>query len=213
VYGKPATHKSLSLAPPPPRPFRRAQACQERCASLLQRLEADCAEAIAHDALDRPGVHVAASAGGGGGELPGRASVRNVASLPRLKISRAWNTLLMDVSPLNATCTGMFNEGAGEPQDFATWKKRGKDAHSVSADPLFSSPFPVRSGVPENVNLKPASPAILNFGFEPIDISSVGPREQGGRGGRGSFTPMAVPAELLEAGHIVSPKEHYGYAQ
>ncbi len=106
----------------------------------------------------------------------------------------------------NATCTGMFNEGAGEPQDFATWKKRGKDAHSVSANPLFSTPFPVDSGVPENVNLKPASPAILNFGFEPIDISRVGPRRQGGRG---SIASMAVPAELLEAGHVVSTKEAF----
>jgi len=52
---------------------------------------------------------------------------------------------------------------------FEQWQKRGQDAHSIVADPLFVDPT---NG---DFSLQPNSPA-LKIGFEPIDIRSVGPR-------------------------------------
>lgn len=52
---------------------------------------------------------------------------------------------------------------------WAEWRKRGKDVHSRYADPLFVAP---ERG---NFTLKPESPA-FGLGFQPIDISQVGPR-------------------------------------
>jgi hypothetical protein len=49
------------------------------------------------------------------------------------------------------------------------WRKRGKDTRSIYADPLFVDP---ENG---NLTLKPNSPA-LALGFQPIDISTCGPR-------------------------------------
>ena len=98
----------------------------------------------------------------------------------------------------NATCSGMFNEGTGQPQDFSEWKKRGKDAHSASADPLFASPFPRRGGVPKSIALKPSSPAIKLFGFEPIDMSTVGPRSRLYE----EAAAARVPAALTDAGFL-----------
>ena len=49
------------------------------------------------------------------------------------------------------------------------WLKRGKDTHSRYADPLFVSPDQ------GDFSLKPESPAFA-LGFQPIDISKVGPR-------------------------------------
>ena len=48
------------------------------------------------------------------------------------------------------------------------WRKRGHDANSVIADPLFVNPARF------DFRLKPGSPA-LKLGFRPIDLSSVGP--------------------------------------
>ena len=56
---------------------------------------------------------------------------------------------------------------------WADWRKRGKDAHSRYADPLFVNP---EQG---DFTLKPDSPA-LALGFRPIDLSAVGPRYQTG---------------------------------
>ncbi len=52
---------------------------------------------------------------------------------------------------------------------FEEWKKRGKDVNSKYADPLFVDA--------ENYDfrLKPDSP-VFELGFQPIDMSSVGPR-------------------------------------
>ncbi|MCX7015597.1 MAG: hypothetical protein NTW86_24100, partial [Candidatus Sumerlaeota bacterium] len=56
---------------------------------------------------------------------------------------------------------------------FEEWRKLGQNGHSVIADPLFVDP--------ENYNfeLKPDSPA-YKIGFQAIDMSTVGPREQAG---------------------------------
>jgi len=52
---------------------------------------------------------------------------------------------------------------------FEQWRSRNHDVHSVVADPLFEDPYN------DNFTLKPGSPA-LKLGFEPIDMSTVGPR-------------------------------------
>jgi hypothetical protein len=49
------------------------------------------------------------------------------------------------------------------------WQARGRDVHSLYADPLFVDP---QNG---DFRLKPDSPA-FNLGFKPIDISNIGPR-------------------------------------
>ena len=49
------------------------------------------------------------------------------------------------------------------------WRNRGQDIHSIIADPLFVDP------TKGDFSLQPNSPA-LKIGFEPIDVSSVGPR-------------------------------------
>ena len=54
---------------------------------------------------------------------------------------------------------------------FEEWKKRGLDAHSVVADPLFVD---APNG---DFTLKPNSPA-FQVGFKPIDLSQVGPTDQ-----------------------------------
>jgi hypothetical protein len=57
-----------------------------------------------------------------------------------------------------------FNKGS-----WAEWRKRGKDAHSQFADPLFVNPD---AG---DFTLRPESPAFA-LGFQPIDVSQAGPR-------------------------------------
>ena len=52
---------------------------------------------------------------------------------------------------------------------FEQWQARGKDVHSVYADPQFVDP----DG--RDFRLRPTSPA-LALGFRPIDLSTVGPR-------------------------------------
>ena len=54
---------------------------------------------------------------------------------------------------------------------WAEWQKRGKDRHSQYADPLFVNP---EQG---DFTLRSESPA-LALGFQPIDLSQVGPRDQ-----------------------------------
>jgi hypothetical protein len=54
-------------------------------------------------------------------------------------------------------------------EDYAAWRVRGFEAHSVVADPLFVDP------AHDNFALKPESPA-LKLGFKPIDLSAVGLR-------------------------------------
>jgi len=49
------------------------------------------------------------------------------------------------------------------------WRRRGKDAHSCYADPLFVAP---EQG---DFTLPPGSPAFA-LGFQPIDLGQVGPR-------------------------------------
>ncbi|MHB8861184.1 MAG: right-handed parallel beta-helix repeat-containing protein [Pirellulaceae bacterium] len=56
---------------------------------------------------------------------------------------------------------------------WAEWQKRGKDRHSHYADPLFVNP---EQG---DFTLRSESPA-LALGFQPIDLSQVGPRVKTG---------------------------------
>jgi len=104
------------------------------------------------------------------------------------------------------TCPGMFNEGTGSPQNLSQWQHRGKDVNSDIADPQFVSPFPGASGVPQNVDLKTASPAVVKYGFQPIDLSRVGPhREVAGGNGRGNVVGAVVPpAELRRKGYVTT---------
>ena len=54
-------------------------------------------------------------------------------------------------------------------ENYADWRERGLDSHSVVADPLFVDPDS------DDYALKPESPA-LKLGFRPIDLSMVGLR-------------------------------------
>ena len=54
---------------------------------------------------------------------------------------------------------------------FKEWQKRGKDIHSLIADPLFVNPEKF------DFTLKPESPA-FSLGFTQIDMSTVGPRKK-----------------------------------
>jgi len=60
---------------------------------------------------------------------------------------------------------------------WSTWQKGGKDRHSVYADPLFVDP------AQRDFRPKPGSPA-LALGFEPIDLTGVGPRYDPDEGAR-----------------------------
>jgi hypothetical protein len=66
-----------------------------------------------------------------------------------------------------------WREGGGEikagPESWAQWRARGLDEGSMVADPLFVDP------AKGDFRLKPGSPA-LKIGFEPFDLSGVGPR-------------------------------------
>ncbi|MDO4574194.1 MAG: right-handed parallel beta-helix repeat-containing protein [Planctomycetia bacterium] len=54
---------------------------------------------------------------------------------------------------------------------FVQWKRLGFDAHSLVADPMFVD---IRE---DDARLKPDSPC-LKAGFQPIDLSNVGPRKR-----------------------------------
>ena len=63
-----------------------------------------------------------------------------------------------------------WHGGEGEPiRSLEQWKKRGYDAHSVIADPLFVDPEH------DDYRLQLESPA-LKLGFQPIDPSRIGRR-------------------------------------
>jgi hypothetical protein len=66
-----------------------------------------------------------------------------------------------------------WQAGGGEvkfgPQSWGEWRARGMDEDSIVADPLFVDP------AGHDFRLKPNSPA-LKIGFEPFDLSGVGPR-------------------------------------
>jgi hypothetical protein len=57
---------------------------------------------------------------------------------------------------------------------FAFWKSQGFDKESLIANPQFVDEKR------HDYRLKPASPA-LKLGFEPIDLSTVGPRQRTAR--------------------------------
>jgi hypothetical protein len=59
-------------------------------------------------------------------------------------------------------------------QNWGEWQKRGKDVHSLYADPLFVNPAAF------DFTLQPESPA-LTLGFQPIDASKCGVRKMGSR--------------------------------
>jgi len=68
----------------------------------------------------------------------------------------------------------LYWDTSGTPLDFAEkswseWQQSGQDIHSLVADPLFVD------AANHDFRLKPESPA-LKLGFEPIDLSDVGPR-------------------------------------
>lgn len=67
--------------------------------------------------------------------------------------------------------------------NWVEWQKRGKDVHAQYADPLFANPDQ------GDFTLKPNSPA-LALGFQPIDLSQVGPRIK--TGPQGKPTNVAV---------------------
>jgi hypothetical protein len=71
---------------------------------------------------------------------------------------------------------------------WAEWQKRGKDPHSRYADPMFVAP---EQG---DFTLKPESPA-LTMGFQPVDLSRVGPRIKTGP----VFAQKAAPADRAAA--------------
>jgi hypothetical protein len=74
----------------------------------------------------------------------------------------------------------LYFDASGKPPkfldfDFDQWKSKGLDRNSIVADPLFVDP---QKG---DFRLRPESPA-FRLGFRPIDLSSVGVRQQTTKG-------------------------------
>jgi parallel beta-helix repeat protein len=57
-----------------------------------------------------------------------------------------------------------------EKAEYQAWRNKGFDAHGLSADPLFVDP------ANDDYSLRPESPA-FQLGFQPVDLSDIGPRE------------------------------------
>ena len=97
---------------------------------------------------------------------------RNVVYFKQGRVVGSWN-------PANRNCAydrNLYWNTSGEPLlfgdkglGFAEWQAAGKDLHSIIRDPLFVDP---EHG---DFRLRPGSPA-AQIGFEPWDLSSVGPR-------------------------------------
>jgi hypothetical protein len=69
---------------------------------------------------------------------------------------------------------GAGHGGLRTAYTFPQWQALGLDRHSVTADPGFVD------AERRDLRLRPDSPALL-LGFEPIDLSGVGPRPKGRR--------------------------------
>lgn len=72
----------------------------------------------------------------------------------------------------------VYFDASGKPVTFEgasleDWRKRGHDAHSIIADPMFIDPKKA------DFRLKPDSPA-FKLGFKQPDVSNVGPRKRVG---------------------------------
>lgn len=89
-------------------------------------------------------------------------------------------------------------KGLSPDTSWEEWRKRGFDAHSVVADPLFVDPDK------DDYRLKPASPA-FQLGFQPIPVEKIGPYEDPLRaswpiveaeGVREKPIPAETPADL-----------------
>ena len=97
---------------------------------------------------------------------------RNVVYFKQGRVVGSWN-------PANRNCAydrNLYWNTSGEPLlfgdkglGFAEWQAAGKDLHSIIGDPLFVDP---ERG---DFRLRPGSPT-AQIGFEPWDLSSVGPR-------------------------------------
>lgn len=101
-------------------------------------------------------------------------------------VATPYNILVLDNhKPVTSSSTFVsdwnvyFNPAFGADQiklgdgTWRQWNERGKDVHSVIADPLFVDP------AKNDFRLRPESPA-LKMGFCPIDMSQVGPRSTPG---------------------------------
>jgi len=97
---------------------------------------------------------------------------RNIVYFNQGRVVDNWN-------PNNHNCAydrNLYWNASGKPLlfghtdlGFAEWQAAGKDLHSIIGDPLFQDP---EHG---DFRLRPGSPA-AQIGFEPWDLSSVGPR-------------------------------------
>ena len=90
-----------------------------------------------------------------------------------------------------STSTPLFNATGGSGgEGFTAWQDAGKDPGSVLADPQFDST--------SAFTLKPSSPA-FHLGFQPIDISKVGPVQAR----VGCLADVALPTGVGRDPHIV----------
>jgi len=95
---------------------------------------------------------------------------RNIVYLRQGRVVGSWD-------PSNRNCAydrNLYWDASGQPLSFGDkgleeWQAASHDAHSVIADPLFVDP---EHG---DFRLRPGSPA-AQIGFEPWDLSEVGPR-------------------------------------
>ena len=81
------------------------------------------------------------------------------------KFEMDWNEYF-DARPIASQETIRFGKNT-----FEEWRARGHDQHSIMADPLFVAPRQ------DDFRLRSGSPA-LKLGFQPIDLSNVGPRQK-----------------------------------